>query len=186
MELDDDNHQGGSNFDDGSIAFVLKRLTLMWTRERASPAIFMFEHDSIQRILTALENQRRDRIPDRSNTVEQRLTADLYKLELDRIRYIVTEYLRTRLNKIERHATYIVNTPEQHRYLSADELEFAKTFCELGARVMHDAFLVQLPEHLRDLLVESPVEGVSMLNEIPVDNYCIARVNRDVGRFPRW
>jgi hypothetical protein len=35
-------------------------------------------------------------------------TANLYQMELDRIRYGVTKYIRTRLHKIERDVFYIV------------------------------------------------------------------------------
>lgn len=55
-----------------------------------------------------------------------------HKMELERVRYIVTSYLRTRLKKIEKYTKYILieedSRDEEHKRLSEEETQFAREF----------------------------------------------------------
>jgi hypothetical protein len=56
----------------------------------------------------------------------QRSRVHIMQLEVDRIRFSLTSYLKTRLRKIEKHGRFIDNTPELHTRLSTAELNHLK------------------------------------------------------------
>ena len=58
----------------------------------------------------------------------QRSMAHILQLEVDRIRFSLTSYLKVRLRKIEKHARFIDNTPELHIRLSTAELNHLKVW----------------------------------------------------------
>lgn len=60
----------------------------------------------------------------------------LHQMELDRLRFVVTSYLRIRLEKIETYLYSVQNAEKQRaehdidRYLTDNEVEFAKSYQE--------------------------------------------------------
>ncbi|KAH9974927.1 hypothetical protein BGW80DRAFT_1436685 [Lactifluus volemus] len=67
--------------------------------------------------------------PDSSEAEHARIM--LVQTEVERVKFVVRSYIRTRLYKIERFARYIVATPEMQERLSQTELEHAKRFAQL-------------------------------------------------------
>ena len=56
---------------------------------------------------------------------EDSFTASLYQMELERIRYSLARYLRSRLLKIERNLDFIINSEDLMERLSDPERVFA-------------------------------------------------------------
>jgi len=54
-------------------------------------------------------------------------------MEIDRIKFMVASYLRTRLRKIEKHAMHIVANTALSERLSQGELQYAKQYVESSA-----------------------------------------------------
>lgn len=59
-------------------------------------------------------------------------TLTLYQMEMERVKYSIARYLRTRLVKIEKNLNYIVETPDALEKLSPQEQQFAT---ELNNRI---------------------------------------------------
>lgn len=58
-----------------------------------------------------------------------------HRMEIDRIRYVISSYLRTRLEKIEAYTVFLLRRDksilnENHRYMSKGEFEFAEKYLE--------------------------------------------------------
>lgn len=58
-----------------------------------------------------------------------------HSMEIERIRYVISSYLRTRLQKIEMYTSYLLKRDksianEEDRYMSKAEFEFAEKFLE--------------------------------------------------------
>lgn len=58
-------------------------------------------------------------------SAEESFTASLYQMDIERIRYTLARYLRTRLLKIERNLDFIINSDEMMERLSNAERVFA-------------------------------------------------------------
>lgn len=107
---------------------VLQEIENAWMNERFAPEILPHHADLVdcmlQQITHMEENVKR---LDRGD-----LRTLVHRMELDRIRYIISSYLRTRLEKIERYTIHILseeaNRSPDEAYLTPDELRFAKEY----------------------------------------------------------
>ncbi|EME26780.1 DNA replication complex GINS protein sld5 [Galdieria sulphuraria] len=77
------------------------------------------------------------------------LVKNLKELELERIRYLLKEYLRTRLRKIESLLFYLGRDKEKWSLLSSAETEYMKQLYQLMTSHFERSFLNGLPEKLR-------------------------------------
>lgn len=98
-----------------------------WMNETFAPEILPHQSDLVdcmlQQIAHMEENVKR---LDKND-----LRALVHRMELDRIRYVISSYLRTRLEKIERYTIHILSeeenrNPDEEPYLTPGELRFAK------------------------------------------------------------
>ncbi|OAD56495.1 DNA replication complex GINS protein SLD5 [Eufriesea mexicana] len=99
-----------------------------WLNEKFAPEILPHESDLVdcmlQQITHMEENMKR---LDKGD-----LRLMIHRMEVDRIKFVVSSYLRTRLEKIEKYTIHIlsqeVNRSSEECYLTAAELQFAKEF----------------------------------------------------------
>ena len=103
-----------------------------------------------------------------SESATERARSNIYQMELDRIKFALASYLRCRLKKAERHARFIVDTPELHTRLSPQELLYLQQFVQLTDKALHAVLLSRLPEHLRGL------SEPDMRDEPDLDQYVFA------------
>ena len=74
------------------------------------------EQEAISRMVNTAQEQ---------GIAEDSFTASLYQMDVERIRYSLTRYLRTRILKIERNLDFIINSEELMERLSDVERVFA-------------------------------------------------------------
>lgn len=107
---------------------ALQEIENAWMNERFAPEILPHQSDLVdcmlQQIAHMEENVKR---LDKSD-----LRALVHRMELDRIRYVISSYMRTRLEKIERYTIHILseeaNRNPDEAYLTPNELRFAKEY----------------------------------------------------------
>lgn len=122
--LDDGNGVGGEL----TAQTALQEIENAWMNERFAPEILPHQFDLVdcmlQQIAHMEENVKR---LDRDD-----LRVLVHRMEIDRIRYVISSYLRTRLEKIERYAIHILseeaNRGPDETYLTVGELRFAKDY----------------------------------------------------------
>ncbi|KZC11098.1 PREDICTED: DNA replication complex GINS protein SLD5 [Dufourea novaeangliae] len=99
-----------------------------WLNEKFAPEILPHQADLVdcmlQQITHMEENMKR---LDKGD-----LRLMIHRMELDRIKFVISSYLRARLEKIEKHAIHILsqeaNRSPEECYLTTAELHFAKEF----------------------------------------------------------
>ncbi|XP_076758542.1 DNA replication complex GINS protein SLD5 [Xylocopa sonorina] len=99
-----------------------------WLNEKFAPEILPHQSDLVdcmlQQITHMEENIKRLEKGD--------LRVMIHRMELDRIKFVISSYLRARLEKIERYTIHILsqeaNRSSEECYLTAGELQFAKEF----------------------------------------------------------
>ncbi|KAL0132844.1 hypothetical protein PUN28_000504 [Cardiocondyla obscurior] len=120
------------NYEDGAGELtaqeVLQEIENAWMNERFAPEILSHHSELVdcmlQQIAHMEENVKR---LDKSD-----LRALVHRMELDRIKYMISSYLRARLEKIELYTIHILSeeasrSPEE-AYLTPGELRFAKKY----------------------------------------------------------
>ncbi|KZT20692.1 GINS complex Sld5 component [Neolentinus lepideus HHB14362 ss-1] len=137
----------------------LQELIRHWMNERHAPDILPAQSTLLGRLLDHIRKQnetvqllRAD--PDSSE--EEHFRIMLAQTEIERVKFIVRSYVRTRLYKIEKYARFIVANPEIQERLSATELEHARRFAHLMESHFHRTVLQSLPARQRGLADEVP------------------------------
>ncbi|KAI9637570.1 uncharacterized protein MKK02DRAFT_23629 [Dioszegia hungarica] len=163
----------------------VRRLGVVWVRERGTGEIMSWEGDLIDSIFDKLDQQQKmvDTLrSDPDTSEEEHFKLMLVMTEMERVKYLVRSYVRTRLWKIEKFSQYIVITPEVHPSLSGAELSHARRYTELLHTHFQHSVLDSLPEWLRKM-DETSSDGLSMIpkpnKNIPVLIYC----RRDCGEI---
>ncbi|KAK8854666.1 hypothetical protein IAR55_003405 [Kwoniella newhampshirensis] len=163
----------------------VKRMGMIWVKERGTNDIMGWEGDLIDGLFDKLEQQQKMVTTLRSDpqtSEEEHFKLMLVQTEMERVKYLVRSYVRTRLHKIEKYSQYITLTPSIHHLLSGAELSHARRYTELLHTHYQHSVLDSLPEWLRKM-DDTYGDGLSMVTKpnknMPVLIYC----RRDCGEI---
>uniref|UniRef100_A0AAV1UNJ7 DNA replication complex GINS protein SLD5 n=1 Tax=Peronospora matthiolae TaxID=2874970 RepID=A0AAV1UNJ7_9STRA len=137
------------------------RMRTLWVNELHAPEILQYSDEMVSEMLEQIRNQQEyvdSMNEDRDQLTEQKcLVNKLYQMEIDRLRYMVSSYLRTRLRKIEKFAFHLLEDDELMQRLSVKERSFAQQFMMLYESHVNDLALSKLDEESRSLSAEGMV-----------------------------
>lgn len=133
---------------------ALQEIENAWMNETFAPEILPHQSDLVdcmlQQIAHMEENVKR---LDKND-----LRALVHRMELDRIRYVISSYLRIRLEKIERYTIHILSeeenrNPDEEPYLTPDELRFAKEYLANLETLFKTVALQHMPSNFQQFEV---------------------------------
>ncbi|KAF9267216.1 GINS complex Sld5 component [Marasmius fiardii PR-910] len=133
---------------------VLGKLMQHWMNERHCPDLLPAKEEVLSSLLDHIRRQSeavqllRGEL---STSEEEHLRIMLVQTEVERVKFVVRSYVRTRLYKIEKYARHIVSSPEIQARLTTSELEHARRFAKLTDQHFHLSVLQSLPETQADL-----------------------------------
>lgn len=143
LDLIDDADDG--NQEEMTVQQVLQTVERAWLNEKFSPELLPHQTDYVDCLLEQIKGMEGN-IAKLSKTDPK---VDLHKLELERIKFVITSYLRTRLKKIECFCISVLEEEatrsEEDAYLSPNELQFAKEFAQ-NADNHFDTILRHMPQ----------------------------------------
>ncbi|WWC71449.1 uncharacterized protein I206_105405 [Kwoniella pini CBS 10737] len=178
-EEDDDYDEEEEDLND------IKKLNKFWIKERGIPELSNWQGDLIDEIFDKLEQQQKmvnTLNSDPQTSEEEHFKLMLVQTEMERVKYLIRSYVRTRLHKIEKFSHYITVTPNTHHLLSGAELSHAKRYTDLLHTHFEHSVLDSLPEWLRKM-DDTYGDGLSMISKpnrnTPVLIYC----KRDCGEI---
>ncbi|KAJ6602448.1 GINS complex Sld5 component [Mycena vulgaris] len=127
----------------------LEQLTRHWMNERHAPDILPAQDVLLSSILDHIRRQS-DTIQllrgDPSSSEEEHIRIMLAQTEVERVKFIVRSYVRTRLFKIENYARYIIANEEVQTRITAAERDYASRHAHLIDRHFYASVLQSLPE----------------------------------------
>ncbi|EIN04572.1 GINS complex Sld5 component [Punctularia strigosozonata HHB-11173 SS5] len=132
----------------------MQQLIRHWMNERQAPDVLPAQDVLLGTMLDRIRRQS-DTIAllrsDPDSSEEEHFRIMLAQTEIERVKFVVRSYVRTRLYKIEKYARYLVANPDLQEKLTQIELEHAKTFAKLTEAHFHQSVLQALPEEQRRL-----------------------------------
>ncbi|XP_060076931.1 DNA replication complex GINS protein SLD5-like [Ylistrum balloti] len=155
-------------------AEVLQKLEEAWRNEKFSPDLLDAKMDLVECMLEQLvemeENIKRAKRSD--------IRVSIHRMEIDRIRYIISSYLRCRLQKVERYTVHILEQERQRKEedacrMSPEEFEFAKDYAETMDNHFRSLALRHMPPNLQTLDTKQTAMRPNM------DKYVFLQVNED-------
>jgi hypothetical protein len=97
-----ERNTGRLSLEDESFA----KLKFLWIQEKQSPELLPIDADAIRVQMKRLQEQD-DYIESLQASCDlTSLTINMYKIDADRMRFVLTDLMRTRLRKLEEHALY--------------------------------------------------------------------------------
>ena len=141
---------------------IVARLKRAYVNEKNAPELLPFEHDLLEQVMAKVEDQ--ELVVQQSREAAAAagggggggggggmddLMAHIYQAELNRVRFLIRAYYRTRLFKIEKYAVHVVK-PETNEFakLSPQEQEYAKNYVNM-LEEHFGSVLGQMPEKYR-------------------------------------
>ncbi|KAJ0399344.1 hypothetical protein P43SY_001533 [Pythium insidiosum] len=154
--MDDDEHTPTTvAFDRENLNEDVERMKTLWINEANAPEVLPFDDEMVTEMLDQLKNQQEyvDSVAeDRATLNEERAFVNkLYQMEIDRLKFVLSSYLRTRLRKIERFAPHILSDPMLTQRLSQKEIQFAKQYAMLVENHVNELALGRFPDEHRSL-----------------------------------
>lgn len=95
-----------------------------------APEILPYQHALIETICKQINtkdreiNIRANKKGTGNNSNDERFYLNILRMEMERVKYLLKSYLRSRIVKIEKHLLYIVEKDQAH-LLSEAEINFA-------------------------------------------------------------
>ncbi|XP_026467112.1 DNA replication complex GINS protein SLD5 [Ctenocephalides felis] len=128
---------------------VLETLESAWLNEKFSPEILPHQVEVVDCMLEQIQHMENNM----SKLDKQDFRLLAHRMELERIRFIISSYLRLRLEKIELYTQYILKqeserTPDEQR-LSPNELIFAKEFLANQENHLNQVALRHMPPNFQ-------------------------------------
>ncbi|KAJ8577331.1 hypothetical protein ON010_g1876 [Phytophthora cinnamomi] len=101
--------QSQPEFDRENLNEDVVNMRALWVNELNAPEILPYNEEMVTEMLEQVRNQQEyvDSVyEDRAQLTEEKSFVNkLYQMEIDRLRYMVSSYLRTRLRKVQQAAT---------------------------------------------------------------------------------
>ncbi|KAH7107140.1 hypothetical protein BKA62DRAFT_686093 [Auriculariales sp. MPI-PUGE-AT-0066] len=165
---------------DGGIVIQLIR---HWLNERHAPDILPFQGELVEHALQLINDQKTlvERLRAYPKTSEEEhFKMGLVQTEMERVKFIVRSYLRTRLFKIEKFTPYILSSQSVQTRLSAMELAHTVKYGEIIATQFNNAVLQHLPADMRALTDEKHTYVPAIITEPDKMNFVFARPREDI------
>ncbi|XP_052770579.1 DNA replication complex GINS protein SLD5-like [Mya arenaria] len=153
-------------------AAVLEKLEEAWLNERFAPELLEARSDLVECMLEQItemeENFKRAKKGD--------FRVSLHSMEIDRIRYILSSYLRCRLQKIEQFTAKLLEEEaarkdEEPSKLSPEEFTFAREYSANMESHLQTVALRHMPQNLQTLNNKQTAPRPNL------DKYVFLRVN---------
>lgn len=129
-----------------SAAQVVQKFQEWWISERNCPVLLPYQGDLLECLLDQLDHMRRGLAQLKAND----LRAGLHRLEVERIQYLVNDYLRCRLQKLHKILPQRASL-EIDELLSEQERAFVEDLVNVTQTYFHDAALFQMPAGMQQL-----------------------------------
>ncbi|XP_023210503.1 DNA replication complex GINS protein SLD5-like [Centruroides sculpturatus] len=128
---------------------VLQKLEEVWLNESLAPELLPYESELVDCMLDQVQHME-------ENLLKSSKKADfrimIHKMELTRISYIINNYLRIRLKKIEKYgAHYLEEVKKRPDLMSLNEQRFAKSYITSIKSYLHNVILQHLPLNMQNL-----------------------------------
>ncbi len=115
--------------------------------EKQTPDIIPFNYDLFENLKKAVKSQEDILKQENPKDNSDRFIINIHIMELERMKYMLKSYIRTRLSKIEKHMLYIVEE-DQASLLSEQEGEFVWNLYETQQNFFREMFYKNLPEKI--------------------------------------
>lgn len=159
---------------------IVVELMRTWQNERHAPELLPYPASLLQQMRELLLNQA-DVMDEQSGTKASEVAFfhKIYRLEMDRLRWIISSLLQCRLQKIENYWLFYFRLEEEMRqvFLGPEETDYLKKFANLKVEHAQRTLL-----HHIDAIYPG-MEGSEDVDIPRLSAMVVARVRRSLGKI---
>ncbi|KAF2204933.1 GINS complex, Sld5 component [Delitschia confertaspora ATCC 74209] len=159
----------------------LQELTRCWVAERVAPELLVWPESLMERVLARVRSQI-ELVEEQTGNMDPKTNFKLIiiQTELERFKFLVRSFLRTRIAKIDTHPLHTLHLhTSQPTLLSPSELSYLTAHHALLSNHYASSFLSQFPASLQKL--DDTTGGISMIDSPDEHKAVFVRCLRDVG-----
>ena len=123
--------------------------------EKFSPEILKFNTEAFEDLKTCLDYQ--------TKLVEEDITknrptleTNLLEMEIERMRYYLAEYLRTRMRKIQKYYLYISKSKTMIQRLTEQERQFLEGYSKIMSKCLETSAMFDVPKRYKEITALTP------------------------------
>ncbi|PVU98646.1 hypothetical protein BB560_005626 [Smittium megazygosporum] len=171
------------SFEDNSTDDDWQTLKTWLMNERGAPILLKYRSIELENLaqLINFQLERIQSIVDSADS-EKNFESIILQTDVERTKYIIRSYLRTRIQKIEENFSWYATTDPKLSNITKLELDFAKNLEKSIHKYYNDSFLNDLPQQLRALDGTDP-EGLSLIPEPNLNAAVFVIILKGVGDF---
>jgi len=188
MEFLDDNMHGdadgeGEDAFDPIIHDGIQQLILRWTNEKYAPEVLPFDQQTVEDLSEALEFVN-DELNESAMNGEAQDPDDptrrLQLMDYERVKYVMIDYLRIRLWKIQKCPQHY-NEPDNIGVLSKAERQFMREAWDSKVKFLHNRLLSALPNGKETL--DDKLDSLDMVSRPNLERHVYARIMSDIPKL---
>lgn len=149
----------------------LKSFIKAYNNEKISPDLLSYESFLVLKLKQYLQGQK-DMIDKLKSSFEENIVGDIYLAECNRISFMLADYHRARLFKIQKYALGLQNDESYTSRLSKEEVEFNKNYLNLKQQTQYSSFLNKLPKPFRKFMSDEAEPSIVELPDLKKFVFC--------------
>eukprot|EP00730_Choanoeca_flexa_P001109 TRINITY_DN10483_c0_g1_i1.p1 TRINITY_DN10483_c0_g1~~TRINITY_DN10483_c0_g1_i1.p1 ORF type:complete len:225 (+),score=67.60 TRINITY_DN10483_c0_g1_i1:128-802(+) len=132
---------------------ALQVLRAAWVNEKCAPELLQFESDAVEKLNELVKQQEEQAKEGATASTDNKFQFNIYAMEIERVKYLLASYLRTRMWKIEEQARYLMTQRElddvdnPYHQLAPTEQAYCQQYHALVQGHMETCFLGQLSDN---------------------------------------
>jgi hypothetical protein len=148
---------------------LILNLQRVWTNEKFSKDLLKYEEKTISEIKDILEKKTKDlESLLSSHSSHSKEDAEILELDLDRIKFLIKDYLRIRLCKIDKYIYHIISK-DLNNLLSKTEFEFAFALFKIKRNYFYEGIIKKISDSFNDFKPYPTNE--EMIVSPPINSY---------------
>lgn len=178
----DDLIESAVNPASDTLASSVTALTQAWVSERIAPEILPYNQALVDTINTKLRKQIEFLEETEIRDAKTNFKLVIIQTELERVKYLMRSYLRTRIHKVDKYALHCLRDQDMMLRLSSLERQYVQKHQAILERHYHLAFLKDLPEsgNLRKL-DDLAAAGLSMIDVPDLNKAVFCKVVKPIA-----
>ncbi|CAI2378774.1 unnamed protein product [Moneuplotes crassus] len=130
---------------------LIKKMIKIILKEREIPEILPYEEETVSELDTIVKEQEEAVSEQETRTANENFFVMIYKTEIERLKFLLKTYLRTRLFKIQKYYLYIIKH-EKADLLSKAEYNFVANYFLYKRNHFKECFTKDLYDSLNDFV----------------------------------
>lgn len=135
-------------------AEVVRKFEEVWVNEKLAPDLLQYEGELVECVIDQIQHMENSL----QNIRKEDFRIVFHKMELDRIKFVLSSYLRIRLEKIEKFGAHLLHQEQQgtldSSLMSDEERTFALGYMSSIKNYLHDSALKNMPPNMQSIKLE--------------------------------